>query len=93
MFVKFRPPHRPLDADVLWHLTNSRMKELGIHCRRRCPHALRHARATHLLQQGASFKEIGDLLGHRSLESVGIYAKVDLGTLRKVAALGLGGLL
>ena len=44
------------------------------------------------LQQGASFKEIGDLLGHRSLESVGIYAKVDLRALRSVAAVGLGGL-
>jgi len=59
----------------------------------RCPHALRHARATHLLQQGASFKEIGDLLGHRSLESVGIYAKVGLSSLRAVADLDLGGLL
>jgi len=45
-----------------------------------------------LLQQGASFKEIGDLLGHRGLESVGIYAKVDLPALRAVAAVDLGGL-
>jgi hypothetical protein len=44
-----------------------------------------------LLQQGASFMEIGDLLGHRSLESVGIYAKVDLPSLRAVADLDLGG--
>jgi len=45
-----------------------------------------------LLRQGASFKEIGDLLGHRSLQSVGIYAKVDLPALRAVAAVDLGGL-
>ena len=58
----------------------------------RGPHSLRHACATRWLQQGASFKEIGDLLGHRGLESVGIYAKVDLHALRAVAAVDLGGL-
>lgn len=93
LFVTLDPPYRSVGPAPLWDLTNHRMKALGIRCRRRCPHALRHARATHLLQQGASFKEIGDLLGHRSLESVGIYAKVDLSSLRAVADLDLGGLL
>jgi len=93
LFVTLDPPYRPVGPATLWTLTNRRMKALGIQCRRKCPHALRHARATRLLQQGASFKEIGDLLGHRSLESVGIYAKVDIGALRTVAALDLGGLL
>jgi integrase/recombinase XerD len=69
------------------------MAKLGIRCRRRGPHTLRHACATHLLQEGASFKEIGDFLGHRNSESVGIYAKVDLSMLRKVAEVDLGGLL
>ncbi len=93
VFVTLDPPYRPVGPAPLWDLTNRRMKALGIRCRRRCPHALRHARATHLLQQGTSFKEIGDLLGHRSLESVGIYAKVDLPSLRAVADRDLGGLL
>ena len=93
LFVTLNPPYRPVSPASLWTLTSRRMKALGIQCRRRCPHALRHARATRLLQQGASFKEIGDLLGHRSLESVGIYAKVDLDALRTVAALDFGGLL
>jgi len=93
LFVTLNPPYRPVGPASLSTLTSRRMKALGIQCRRACPHALRHARATRLLQQGASFKEIGDLLGHRSLESVGIYAKVDLGALRTVAALDLGGLL
>jgi site-specific recombinase XerD len=93
LFVTLDPPYRPVGPAPLWELTNRRMKALDIQCRRRCPHALRHARATRLLQQGASFKEIGDLLGHRSLESVGIYAKVDLPSLRAVANLDLGGLL
>jgi integrase/recombinase XerD len=93
LFVTLNPPYRPVGATTLWCLASHRMKALGIRCRRTCPHALRHAHATHLLQQGASFKEIGDLLGHRGTESVGIYAKVDLGSLRAVADLDLGGLL
>jgi site-specific recombinase XerD len=92
MFVTLNPPYRPLGTYGLWTLTSRRLRAAGIQCRKRGPHVLRHACATRWLRQGASFKEIGDLLGHRSLESVGIYAKVDLPALRAVAAVNLGGL-
>jgi site-specific recombinase XerD len=93
LFVTLKPPFRPVATSSLWQMTRSRYQRTGIQCRRRGPHTLRHACATHLLQQGASFKEIGDFLGHRSAESAGIYAKVDLTTLRQVADFSLGGLL
>lgn len=92
LFLTLNPPYRPLGAYGLWTLTSRRLGAVGIQCRKRGPHTLRHACATRWLQQGASFKEIGDLLGHRGLESVGIYAKVDLPALRAVAAVDLGGL-
>jgi integrase/recombinase XerD len=38
-------------------------------------------------------KEIADHLGHRDLDSTGVYAKVDIRGLREVAELDLGGLL
>ncbi len=44
-------------------------------------HVLRHTAATHMLQRGAGIKEIADVLGHRSIESTAIYAKVDLPSL------------
>jgi integrase/recombinase XerD len=69
------------------------MQTAGIRCRRRGPHCLRHACATHLLEKGASLKEIGDLLGHRDFRSTSIYAKVHLQQLRRVADFDLGGLL
>ncbi|WP_442865538.1 tyrosine-type recombinase/integrase [Acidocella sp. MX-AZ03] len=56
------------------------------------PHALRHAAAQHLLDQGISMKVIGDFLGHRDPSSTAIYAKVNLAALREVAALDLEGL-
>lgn len=92
LFVTLTPPYRPLSTSALWALTSKRLRAAGIQCQRRGPHVLRHARATRLLHMGASLKEIGDLLGHRSLESVGIYAKVDVPALRAVAAVDLGGL-
>ena len=48
-------------------------------------HVLRHTAATCMLQHGASLKEIADVLGHRSIQTTTIYAKVDLGSLSDVA--------
>ncbi len=48
-----------------------------------------HACAQRLLDQGLSFKEIGDHLGHRSPTTTAVYAKVDLAGLRQVADIDL----
>jgi integrase/recombinase XerD len=93
LFVTLHMPHRRVETSSLWRLTSHRLKASGILCRRNGPHCLRHACATHLLQEGVSLKEIGDLLGHRSAMSTGIYAKVDITMLRRVADFDLGGLL
>jgi integrase len=93
LFVTLHMPHRRVETSSLWRLTSHRLKAAGILCRRSGPHCLRHACATHLLQEGLSLKEIGDLLGHRSAMSTGIYAKVDITMLRRVADFDLGDLL
>jgi integrase len=49
------------------------------------PHTLRHGVAMNLLRRGTSLKTIGDLLGHRSVESTGIYLRLQLEDLRDVA--------
>jgi site-specific recombinase XerD len=38
-----------------------------------------------MLNQGASFKEVADVLGHHSLQTTGIYAKLELEALAAVA--------
>ena len=93
LFLTLKPPYRAIGGSTLWEITSRRMQAAGIRCRRRGPHSLRHACATHLLEQGASLKEIGDLLGHRDYRSTSIYAKVHLQQLRRVADFDLGGLL
>jgi site-specific recombinase XerD len=48
-------------------------------------HVIRHSVASSLLQSGASIKQIADLLGHRSIDTTSIYAKVDIHALSSVA--------
>lgn len=92
LFLTLRAPIRPLGRSALSQVVKRRLDRLGITGKRRGPHALRHAAAQHLLDQGLSFKEVGDYLGHRSISSTAVYAKVQLGTLRKVADIDLEGL-
>jgi len=93
LFLTLKPPYRGIGGSALWKITSRSMQAAGIRCRRRGPHCLRHSCATHLLEQGASLKEIGDLLGHRDSRSTTIYAKVHLQQLRRVADFDLGDLL
>lgn len=92
LFFTTRAPIRPLDRKALGKIVSDRLASIGIVTGRRGTHALRHAAAQHLLDQGASMKVIGDFLGHRDPSSTMIYAKVDLAALREVAALDLEGL-
>lgn len=90
VFLTRRPPYHPLGS--LWRLVAIKLRALRVglpHCG---PHSLRHACATHLLNQGLSLKEIGDHLGHRHPDTTRIYAKVDLTHLREVGQLDLRGL-
>ena len=48
-------------------------------------HVLRHTAATRMHQRGVSLKELADVLGHRSIDTTTIYAKVDLPRLAAVA--------
>lgn len=91
IFLTLRAPYRPLSTGVIRHAVGTRFKTLDIRCPRRGPHALRHACATHLVQQGLTLKEVGDHLGHRSSSATRVYAKVDLPALREIAVLPFGG--
>lgn len=92
IFLTFTAPIRPLGISAISSVVRSRMQRCGITCPRRGAHALRHAFAQRLLDEGFLMQEIGDCLGHRSLDSTAIYAKIDLTGLRQVADFDLEGL-
>jgi site-specific recombinase XerD len=57
----------------------------GLASRIRGTHVIRHSVARRWIQTGATLKQIADLLGHRSIDTTSIYAKVDLRALAQVA--------
>jgi site-specific recombinase XerD len=93
VFLNLRAPFGPLSCCLLGCLVRQRLRALGVTLPHYGPHALRHACATHLLEQGLSLKEIGDHLGHVNPETTRLYAKVDLAGLRAVGDFDLEGLL
>lgn len=93
LFLTLHAPFRRLSPGALYRVTYCLMERLQIASPKHGPHALRHACASYLLNDGLSLKEVGDHLGHQHLSATQIYAKVDLAGLRTVAAFDLGGLL
>jgi integrase/recombinase XerD len=86
LFVRHRPPtNAPADLDIVRNAVRYAARRCGLEHRIRGTHILRHTVATRLVQSGAPFKEIADLLRHRSLDTTTIYAKVDLPALARVA--------
>lgn len=93
VFICRRSPYRSLGTSTVYQIVSRRLKPLNLNIKHHGPHALRHACATHLINEGVTLKEISDHLGHQGLETTRIYAKVDLVNLRKVADFNLGDLL
>jgi len=61
----------------------ARLADLPLH--KRHSHCLRHSIATHLLDAGQSLEYVQDHLGHRSIKSTGVYAKISDAKRERVA--------
>lgn len=93
VFLSCVPPHKPLrSSSVMASLVTRLLRQAGIGAPCSGAYVLRHTLATTLVRRGASFKEVADILGHSSLTTTGIYAKLDLASLAQVAPPWPGGM-
>lgn len=83
VFLAVKAPRRAIRADLVSDVTRRACERAGVP--RVGAHRLRHALATEMLRQGATLVEVSQVLRHRDLATTAVYAKVDLGTLRRVA--------
>jgi integrase/recombinase XerD len=86
VFVRHRPPlNAEVNVDIVRNAVRYAAERCGLQQRVRGTHIFRHTVACRMAQGGAPFKEIADLLRHRSLDTTTIYAKVNVPALRQVA--------
>jgi len=83
VFITCRAPTRAIRPDRVTGVTQRACDRAGVP--RVGAHRLRHSLASELLARGATLAEVSQVLRHRDLATTAIYAKVDLGALRRVA--------
>ena len=92
VFLTCGPAHSPIRSNgFMAKLVNRLLRQAGIGAPCSGAYVLRHTLATTMVRSGASFKEVADILGHGSLTTTGIYAKLDLPSLAQVALPWPGG--
>lgn len=80
-----------LGASTVSTIVRRALLRAGVHAPTAGAHQFRHGLASEMLRHGASLREIGELLGHRSPATTKIYAKVDLKALHTLALPWPGG--
>ena len=85
LFLRARRPSGALKNTAVCDLFGKRARAYGLPTGRYSAYSLRHAFAMRLLERGVGVKAIGDLLGHRNLESTCVYLRLDMKALRGIA--------
>lgn len=86
VFTCMRAPHRGFaNPSTVSTIVMRALERAELRPPVRGAHLLRHSLATGMLRRGASLREIGQVLRHRSQNATEVYAKVDFAALRSVA--------
>ena len=87
LFLRAQAPVQGLKegSDVIGTIVRYALRRAKVDAPHRGTHQVRHALAVRMLERGASLREIGEVLRHRSPQSTSIYAKVDVEALRALA--------
>jgi integrase len=84
VFLRARAPFEPIATGTVGSTVRRACRRAGI--AEVGPHRLRHTVACELVRAQVPLVEIAQVLRHKSLQSTAIYARVDLATLRGLAA-------
>jgi site-specific recombinase XerD len=86
LFVRSRAPFRAFASHCAISVVVAQaMRRAGVKCPSRgAAHVLRHSVATSMLREGTSLQDIAAILGHRSITTTQIYAKVDITALQQI---------
>jgi len=93
LFLREKEPYAAIGESDVYKAVRKALVGVGVQSAHLGPHCIRHSFATHHVNSGRSLKEVADMLGHRSLGSTAVYAKIDLASLREVAEMDWEGML
>jgi len=85
VFLSAVAPVIPLTRQMVGYAFRHRVKTGNLKLPFKGVYCLRHSYALHLLRSGISLKTIGDLLGHTTMESTGVYLRVHTDDLHQIA--------
>ena len=89
VFLRSIAPFQPFSmrqaGKAVSHIARAALRRAGVQPPRGGSHVFRHTAACQMLRQGAGLEGIAEVLRHRSVETTGIYAKVDLELLGQIA--------
>jgi len=92
VFVRIKAPYQGFSSSVaVCNIVQRALLRAKIQTCHKGAHLLRHSLATHMLREGASLAEIGEVLRHQSQNTTEIYIKVDIAALRSLAQPWMGG--
>ncbi len=75
----------PVSSTVVSGVVARSLRRAGVEAPLAGAYVFRHTVASRMVRRGISLKEVGDFLGHRSLDTTTIYAKLDVPALGEVA--------
>jgi integrase/recombinase XerD len=85
VFLRHRPPAGVLKPTAVTEVFQAAVRRSRLAIPFHGAHCLRHSLAVRLLRRGVSVKAIGDVLGHRHVESTCVYLRLAVEDLREVA--------